>query len=359
MAQPRLIDAITKELKQQITQHLAVHLDQLVDPAVTVDNMLVDDNGKKLYYACFTCCPENGALVFNVNPLAYLGQLDGEKLGSLSSASMLGRSNMFALVGGGKTPKFAENAVIIWDEAKKDFVMEYAFNSPVLGVLLRKSGLVVLLQSSVQIFDFPGQPERRVARLDCWPAAGSARGLASLSGKLLAFAARGQPGYAQLVRLDRLNSAPVLIHAHQAPLAALQLSPDGELLATAGSRGTLVRLFGTANRRLLRQLRRGADPALLYSLAWSPASDWVCAASDKGTVHVWSVGSGASTSSFDQDADQHVASSSLSSASSTSSPQSSAAASPVNHHSSSVAASLPSSGSGGKFLSDLVDGARA
>uniref|UniRef100_A0A1I8J0B5 Transposase n=1 Tax=Macrostomum lignano TaxID=282301 RepID=A0A1I8J0B5_9PLAT len=49
MAQPRLIDAITKELKQQITQHLAVHLDQLVDPAVTVDNMLVDDNGKKLY----------------------------------------------------------------------------------------------------------------------------------------------------------------------------------------------------------------------------------------------------------------------------------------------------------------------
>uniref|UniRef100_A0A1I8ICM3 PHD-type domain-containing protein n=1 Tax=Macrostomum lignano TaxID=282301 RepID=A0A1I8ICM3_9PLAT len=51
MAQPRLIDAITKELKQQITQHLAVHLDQLVDPAVTVDNMLVDDNGKKLYYA--------------------------------------------------------------------------------------------------------------------------------------------------------------------------------------------------------------------------------------------------------------------------------------------------------------------
>uniref|UniRef100_A0A1I8HX62 RING-type domain-containing protein n=1 Tax=Macrostomum lignano TaxID=282301 RepID=A0A1I8HX62_9PLAT len=50
MAQPRLIDAITKELKQQITQHLAVHLDQLVDPAVTVDNMLVDDNGKKLYY---------------------------------------------------------------------------------------------------------------------------------------------------------------------------------------------------------------------------------------------------------------------------------------------------------------------
>ncbi|PAA67300.1 hypothetical protein BOX15_Mlig007995g3 [Macrostomum lignano] len=51
MAQPRLIDAITKELKQQITQHLAVHLDQLVDPAVTVDNMLVDDSGKKLYYA--------------------------------------------------------------------------------------------------------------------------------------------------------------------------------------------------------------------------------------------------------------------------------------------------------------------
>ena len=117
----------------------------------------------------------------------------------------------------------------------------------------------------------------------------------------------------------------VLVRAARHGAAALALSQSAELLATASERGTLVRVFalgdesgsGAANASeaaltpCLRELRRGGGPARMLSLAFSPsvapsspsassssstaaaaaakAPRWLAAASDKGTVHVWSL----------------------------------------------------------------------
>lgn len=37
------------------------------------------------------------------------------------------------------------------------------------------------------------------------------------------------------------------------------------------------------------QVRRGADRAEIYSLAFSPTAEWLAVSSDKGTIHVFSV----------------------------------------------------------------------
>jgi len=93
------------------------------------------------------------------------------------------------------------------------------------------------------------------------------------------------------------------VAAHDGALAALALSPDGARLATASDKGTLLRVWDTATGAPLAELRRGADRALIYSIAFSapaasaaaaagaaaaPLADaWLAASSDKGTVHVW------------------------------------------------------------------------
>uniref|UniRef100_A0A3Q1ETC4 Uncharacterized protein n=1 Tax=Acanthochromis polyacanthus TaxID=80966 RepID=A0A3Q1ETC4_9TELE len=51
---------------------------------------------------------ETGVRIYNVEPLMEKGHLDHEQVGSVALCSMLHRSNLLAVVGGGVNPKFSE-----------------------------------------------------------------------------------------------------------------------------------------------------------------------------------------------------------------------------------------------------------
>lgn len=144
-------------------------------------------------------------------------------------------------------------------------------------------------------------------------------GLASIATEtgstMLAFPAR-QVGHVQLVRLPRLRPAterarPVskgqtsllssesppypAVHifvAHESPLRTLTLSSTGSLLCTSSAKGTLLRVFSTSAKTLVRELRRGSDQADVWSASFlhPDKGELVACASDKRTVHVWKVG---------------------------------------------------------------------
>ena len=54
------------------------------------------------------------------------------------------RTNMIALVSGGSRPMFSENTVMIYDDKKNKFVLEFTLPSPVLGVRLKRNKLVAI-----------------------------------------------------------------------------------------------------------------------------------------------------------------------------------------------------------------------
>ncbi|XP_073365632.1 autophagy-related protein 18d-like [Aegilops tauschii subsp. strangulata] len=87
----------------------------------------------------------------------------------------------------------------------------------------------------------------------------------------------------------RGRAGSVSVRAHGSGVACLALSRDGRLLATAGSRGTLLRIFSTADGTKLQELRRGTDGADIHCIAFSPDSKWLAVSSDKATVHVFSI----------------------------------------------------------------------
>ncbi|KAL7009486.1 Phosphatidylinositol 3,5-bisphosphate-binding protein [Cystobasidiomycetes sp. EMM_F5] len=85
--------------------------------------------------------------------------------------------------------------------------------------------------------------------------------------------------------------------AHASALRTLTLSSTGNLLVTSSNKGTLLRIFDTRSKHLVRELRRGSDQADIWSVAVADPDRGhkVAAVSDKGTVHVWSVGDLTST----------------------------------------------------------------
>lgn len=82
-----------------------------------------------------------------------------------------------------------------------------------------------------------------------------------------------------------------ILIAHTSPLTTLACTPSGALVSTTSDRGTLVRVFDGRSSALVRELRRGADRAVLRQggVAFSRLSEWVGAWSDKGTIHAFSL----------------------------------------------------------------------
>ena len=170
--------------------------------------------------------------------------------------------------------------MVLWDDAKKKAVFNLEFRSQVHRVRLSKSRIVVALQNSIHLFAFSSPPEK----LSVFETADNPLGLCCLGSKIIAFPGR-TPGQVQIVEIGNGNVS--IIPAHGTPLRALELSPDGEIVATASETGTLIRVFSAANCTRLGELRRGVDPAIIYSIAISPNSAVLAVTSDKSTMHIF------------------------------------------------------------------------
>jgi WD repeat-containing protein 45 len=181
---------------------------------------------------------------------------------------------------------------------KGKVALEITTLTAVRGVQLGRNRIAVVLQNSVRLYSFTKPPDL----VSIYETADNLLGLCCMSEKLIAFPGR-TPGQIQLVEISTGNVS--IIPAHSSALRAIQLSPDGELLATASemvssrehkrlffanySKGTLIRVFATSNCAKLVELRRGIDPATVFSLGFSPSGTMLACTSDKSTLHIFDV----------------------------------------------------------------------
>jgi len=245
--------------------------------------------------SCFSVGTDTGFCVFNSDPCALqVSRLLNAGIGIVEKvhdpasttnlrtgiAEMLGNYNYLALVGGGKNPRWPQTKVIIWDDAKKKEAVTLEHKTAVLRVRLTRTHIAVALVNAVHLYAFSSPPTRIAA----FETADNPLGLCCLGSKLLAFPGRS-PGKIQIVELKTQNVS--IIPAHASSLRALDLSQDESLLASASETGTLIRVFSTANCAKLAELRRGVDPAFIFSIAISPDSNTLAVTSDKSTLHIF------------------------------------------------------------------------
>lgn len=116
--------------------------------------------------------------------------------------------------------------MIIWDDAKQKEVITLEFRSQVNRVNLSRSRIIVALHNSVHMYTFSSPPEK----ISVFETADNPLGLCCLGSKVVAFPGR-TPGQVQMVEIGTGNVS--IIPAHSSPLRAMDLSPNGEILATA------------------------------------------------------------------------------------------------------------------------------
>ncbi|XP_073302908.1 autophagy-related protein 18a-like [Primulina huaijiensis] len=236
-------------------------------------------------YGCFATGTDGGFTIYNCDPFREIFRRDFDCNSGIGAVEMLFRCNILALVGGGDAPQYPVNKVMIWDDHQSRCIGELSFRSEVRGVRLRRDRIVVVLEHKIFIYNFAD-----LKLLHQIETIANSKGLCAVSqvaGSFVLVCPGLQKGQ---VRVEHYASKRTkFILAHDSRIACFTLSQDGNFLATASSKGTLVRIFNTHDGSLLQEVRRGADRAEIYSLAFSPTSQWLAVSSDKDTVHVFSL----------------------------------------------------------------------
>uniref|UniRef100_A0A158PB59 WD repeat domain phosphoinositide-interacting protein 4 n=1 Tax=Angiostrongylus cantonensis TaxID=6313 RepID=A0A158PB59_ANGCA len=286
---------------------------------------------------CFCVATDMGIRLFNTHPAVLLRSFSREKVGGVKVCSILHRSNIIVIVGGGSYAKFPSNTVMVWDDKQQEFILEVIsskvgiartlletalvvcvyvelvhFKSnvnltvtggPILNVLLAYSKLIVLQEKRIHVFQFPTPCKLlRTEEIRFNPT-----GLAAVScdfnctTQMLAYPGfkaihvHFQIGSVQLANLNNMSEyaslSPRGVDAHLTEITQLALNNQATLLATGSTKGTVIRIFdaNSAVTRCLMEFRRGADPCSLHCLKFSPCSSFLAVSSDKGTIHIFAV----------------------------------------------------------------------
>jgi len=230
--------------------------------------------------SCFAVGLDTGFCIFNSEPCQLRVSRDFNA--GVGAVQMLGKANFIALIGGGKQPRFPQNTVIVWDDAKQKAAIQLPVKTAVRGVRISRAHIVIALQNTIRVYRFQSPPELSAV----YETADNPLGLCCLSTKILAFPGR-TPGQTQLVELSTGNVS--IIPAHASPLRTIDISRDGEILATASDTGTLIRVFSTSSCAKIAELRRGVDHATIYSIAIAPSGQLLAVTSDKSTLHIFDI----------------------------------------------------------------------
>ncbi len=233
--------------------------------------------------SCFSIGTESGFKIYSTSP--FRDNFERALEGGIGICEMLNRCNILALVGGGKSPKYSPNKVIIWDDHQSKVVSELRFTSYVRNVKLKKDRLIVICDQKIYVFNL-----LNFQNIDTIDTFENSKGLIAVSNDpkntVLAYPDKSQG--VVMVKLYDKNTTSI-IQAHESSVACMSLNYEGSLLATASDKGTLIRIFNTQNSALLQEVRRGTEKAIIYSIAINQGSSLIATSSDRGTIHIFSL----------------------------------------------------------------------
>ncbi|KAM0837578.1 hypothetical protein ACQ4PT_061549 [Festuca glaucescens] len=226
----------------------------------------------------FVACTATGLRVFSCKDLVELVHCRCNASGDkVTCSELLTQSNLAAVI---RSPNATDGAADVygvhfmeWQRGQRQRQTTEAtmtLGTPGLGAvggvrLLGDHMLVAGEKKAVLVVNGNGDPQDKEEK----PTGPNPLGLCALAidqATLVYALPREEKGAVQVCRSGSPDSVDV--HAHDSSVACIALSCDGRLLATAGSKGTLVRIFSTDDGSKLQEVLREALEAGFLNYHW-------------------------------------------------------------------------------------------
>ena len=222
--------------------------------------------------------------------------------GGIGLVQNLNKSNIFCLVGGGLSPKYAPNKLLIWDDKEGKEIYEFRFNSFVLNCFIKLKYIFIFCKDTINIISLQTMKTVEVIlTIDNPDGVGTIS--SSIDKYILSWPDLAK-GKIALKDFSELKSSSVTLSAlsqeqnslfrqklsfkvHESAISYLKLNNDGSKLATASKRGTIIRIIDTINACIIQELRRGNGESKIYSINFSYDNNFIGITSDHGTAHIF------------------------------------------------------------------------
>ena len=238
-------------------------------------------------YSLFSFGTENGFKIFNTFPFnqGYEKNLSG----GISKCELSYRSNYLALIGGGRSPKFNNKKVILYNDEKGLIESEYKFTTPVLNVKLKKFLIFIVCEKKIFVFNIETSQN-----IDSLETSTNKNGMIAINGDpektIMACPIEfnendSDKGYISIKNYKNNKCFPFL--AQDDKISYMAMDYYGLLLATANEKGTLIRIHSCKDGTLLQECKRGKEKAQISYINFDINYKYMGVSSDRKTIHIW------------------------------------------------------------------------
>lgn len=209
--------------------------------------------------------------------------------GGIGIIEMFQRTNLLALVGGGKNPKFQINQLIIWDDHQGKIISKLRFNENLMSVRLRNNKIIVLTRNKFYAFNMKTLVTIAIIKTYDNPLGIIATSNGDINNKLIVAFPYESQGHVFLGEITQKCEKLSVVQAHDSKIACISINKDGTLLATASDKGTLIRIFTTNDGQKFSEFRRGTKTVEMNCIAFDPNNKFIGCSSNVGTIHIFSI----------------------------------------------------------------------
>ena len=214
--------------------------------------------------------------------------------GGIGAIDCLETSNLLAMTGGGLFPHFPPNMLVLWDEHAEKIKAEITFKYEINNIKIKHEFLFVITDYKIYMYALF---ENLTLKMEI-DTAYNPKGLFEAN-------SLDDPGYfAHLATVDNTvqnkdegvirifnmkDFKKVNISAHANSIKCMKFNFKGNFFATASEKGTIVRIFFSDTGKQFKELRRGLESTVIYSLDFDYFDSWLVCISKTGTLHAWSL----------------------------------------------------------------------
>ena len=207
--------------------------------------------------------------------------------GGIGFVQILNKSNIFCLVGGGESPKYAPNKLLIWDDKKGKEIYEFRFSSFVFNCFIKKKYIFAFCKDSINIINMKTMKIIKEIATKNNP-----EGIGTISSdmdKYILGWPSFTPGEVEIKNFQdlKINTPVIKIKAHANEIVYIKLNKDGTRLASASVNGTMIRIFNVSNKQMIQEFKRGNGYAKIYSINFSDSNNTLSITSDHGKAYIF------------------------------------------------------------------------